>query len=381
MKLVNNIILSSFVVLVLVTNGYSYVENPKEVFMEALEARTNEWAPGVTNEISNKILNMQNELGVSFNEQQINDIAQGISDSSWEQEVTDIMHPYLQERNKLRILNGVQNYLTGNSNDNRNNPEIQKGLEEVKTTINEWIKSAIAMYPDKEYEINAGANNAFQSMRNYFNNPLRNDFILNVTEDTLKKAKMEFDKSLEKLSLNESYDSSIHAFKIGHIFLNSIQATLENNKSVIISDELIKAEKKLTENHSEVAEWQSSKMRERIEKSQKEMMRYVLVSEIEPIINEPLEFSDEYYFEVSETTTPIEEKLGEIIEPELETSEVMVKSNMLDIPGREENNTESALLLSSNISGYIKVLGFVIGSLMCGVLALTITCLKRKEIA
>ncbi len=239
---------------------------------EALLARSDAWPTGAAAGVASDVVGLQEQLGVTFTDRQITDIAAGLRDPTWEQEITDCMHPLTRQRNHLRIVHRVREYLKrGPAADNAR----AAALASLQATIGQWSDECVTRFPDKEALIEKAANEALAQIRRKCGNPLRIDYATPVGPATVKQAQDLWRMLLDRLEFTDSPSDGREAIEVLVLFLQASNLLeYANREAKPLPADLIAAEDALRAGLSEVSAFEraASDLKTKRERQSRERM-------------------------------------------------------------------------------------------------------------
>ena len=242
-------------------------------FRQALINRSDKWIPGSVDELVSSIIALQGELGIQFTQDQISDIARGISNVDWGSEAEVHVHPLVIRRNKLQFMYGIRKYLVeGPVNSDARNKAIRK----AKELLSEWKNELMRAYPDRASIVNKGAIQAYNILVNKCNNPLRIDYMTSNSYDSWNRAQSKWKKYFNEFcsSSNDNDKDEEQILKIAILLTRAINEFGEDSESSRdIPEEIAKIEKEIRANLNEIVEY-SRRERDRLRREKLERIAH-----------------------------------------------------------------------------------------------------------
>jgi len=287
----------------------SLTVDPSEEFKNAFLKRSDRWMSGAVDDIVSSIGGLQEELNIVFSQQQVQDIALGLQDRTWGEEVTDWMHPAVRKLNKLRIVHGVRTYLVKGPVDTENR---KQSLLQAKSLMDKWVSELIQRFPEKTQVITEGAKRAYDNMVAKCKNPLRTDYMAGVGEDAVAQAQAQWQELVSRFSFGPQDTPQEAAMNVRTLFLRATRSVASAEESIrAMPAELALAEEEVSKNIGEISEWQRIAFVRKVEQRQK---HGELMSDMKADLSEVLSLAlDEADLKIN-ASTPVRVDRAESIE-------------------------------------------------------------------
>jgi hypothetical protein len=223
---------------------------------QSLSASSSDWAPGIPQAIAADVLGLQDELNITFTEQQKKDLLAGLSQPNWLPEITTRTHPLLAQRDRAWIKDRLRRYLTHGRADSARREESLQALQKAVL----YAKAQLTkQFPQDAKLIDDAARHCLQGIQTQAANPLRVDYATNAEPELVTESTALADRHIGSLDLSAVKEPEERMVSFYVVMARTTRRLAHANSMALPpSDEYVALNARIDTMSSELAEWRAS---------------------------------------------------------------------------------------------------------------------------
>lgn len=202
------------------------------------------------------MLGLQDELSITFTEQQKEDLLAGLSQPNWLPDITTRTHPLLAERNRVWIKDRVRRYLTHGPADPASRT---RSLQALERSIHDAKLRLLEKFPNDAQVVNEATRRALKNIEANAANPLRVDYATNSEPQLVAEATARTGQYVESLDLSDVDEPDERMTYYYFLIARATSQLAHRNASAVTpSEEYAELDARIDSMSSELAEWHAS---------------------------------------------------------------------------------------------------------------------------